>query len=241
MSSKLEFITFPPVINADEDGLLAMGGDLNLNTLVSAYSQGVFPWYNDDQPILWWSPDPRTVLFPNDIKVSRSLAKNIKNAGFIVTCNKDFDAVISACALRGQQDSQAPIEETWIGDDMRVAYSALHKQHYAHSIEVWQNNELVGGLYGLAIGNTFFGESMFSRASNASKVALVTLCKALSAAGFNMIDCQVASDHLFSLGAVEISRERFLGLIEGAQINEPIVSFSDWFEQASDDDGITTL
>ncbi|MBL4671364.1 MAG: leucyl/phenylalanyl-tRNA--protein transferase [Arenicella sp.] len=240
MSNKLEFVAFPAVDNASEDGLLAMGGDLNLNTLVSAYSQGIFPWYNDDQPILWWSPDPRMVLFPNDVKVSRSLSKTIRKAGFKVTCNQDFDAVISACALRGQQDLRTPVEDTWIGDDMHAAYLTLHQQHYAHSIEVWQDNKLIGGLYGLAIGNVFFGESMFSRVSDASKVALVTLCKALSVAEFTVIDCQVANDHLFSLGAIEISRKQFLGLIQDAHIDKPIINFSNWFEQAIADDGITT-
>jgi len=234
MSNKLKFVAFPAVSNATEDGLLAMGGDLNINTLVSAYSQGIFPWYNDDQPILWWSPDPRMVLFPNDVKISRSLAKTIRKADFRVTCNQDFDAVISACALRGQEDARAPIEDTWISDDMHAAYVALHHQNYAHSIEVWQDNELVGGLYGLAIGSAFFGESMFSRVNDASKVALVTLCKALSAAKFTVIDCQVASDHLFSLGAVEISRAKFLRLIEDAHIDKPIVNFSNLFKRTTE-------
>jgi leucyl/phenylalanyl-tRNA--protein transferase len=241
MSNKLDFVTFPAVDNARKDGLLAMGGDLNLNTLVSAYSQGIFPWYNDDQPILWWSPDPRMVLYPSDVKISRSLAKTIKKAKFNVTCNRDFDAVISACALRGQEDLSMAVEDTWISDDMHAAYLSLHQQHYAHSIEVWQDDRLVGGLYGIALGQAFFGESMFSRVSDASKVALVILCQALSAAGFKVIDCQVASDHLFSLGAVEISRKQFMSLIEGADIDKPSLNFSDWFEHFFADNVITTV
>ena len=241
MTSKLELVAFPSVEDANEDGLLAMGGDLNLNTLVSAYSQGVFPWYSDDQPILWWSPDPRMVLFPSDVKVSRSLAKTIKKAGFKVTCNQDFDAVIGACALRGQQDKSIEVEATWITADMHAAYLALHQQHYAHSIEVWKDEKLVGGLYGIALGTAFFGESMFSRVSDASKVALVTLCKYLFAEGFTVIDCQVASDHLFSLGAVEIGRQNFLELIQGADISKPIVNFGQAFKHTVVDDVITTL
>jgi leucyl/phenylalanyl-tRNA--protein transferase len=241
MRSKLDFVAFPAVDNASEDGLLAMGGDLNLNTLVSAYSQGIFPWYNDDQPILWWSPDPRMVLYPSDVKISRSLAKTINKANFKVTCDHDFDAVISACALRGQQDLTTPLEDTWITDDMHAAYLSLHQQGYAHSIEVWQNDLLVGGLYGIALGHAFFGESMFSRASDASKVALVSLCQALSVQGFKVIDCQVASDHLFSLGAVEISREKFMRLIQGAEIDKPRLNFANSFEQAVAVDDITTL
>jgi leucyl/phenylalanyl-tRNA--protein transferase len=240
ITNKLEFVTFPSIENANEDGLLAMGGDLNLNTLVSAYSQGIFPWYSDDQPILWWSPDPRMVLFPSAVKISRSLAKTIKKADFKVTCNQDFNAVISACALRGQQDTKLPLEGTWITDDMHAAYTALHQQHYAHSIEVWQGDELVGGLYGIALDKVFFGESMFSRVSNASKVALVTLCKYLSAEGFKVIDCQVASDHLFSLGAVEIKRRDFLELIQSATNGEPIMNFAQAFKNAIGNDVITT-
>jgi len=234
-------VPFPAVDNATEDGLLAMGGDLNLNTIVSAYAQGIFPWYSDDQPILWWSPNPRMVLYPNDVKVSRSLKKTLKRGDFRVTCNQDFDAVIKACAMRGNQNPNIANEGTWITDDMYTAYLALHQKHYAHSIEVWQGDKLVGGLYGLALGRSFFGESMFSRVSDASKVGLVTLCRYLSAANFRLIDCQVASDHLFSLGAIEIERNRFLSLIEDADINKPNVNFSKSFRQLCPDDVINSV
>ncbi len=250
MTTSLNFVRFPSVNNTNDDGLLAMGGDLNVATLVSAYAQGIFPWYSDDQPVLWWSPDPRMVLFPGDIKVSRSLAKKIKKGGFKVTCNQDFDAVISACALRGQTSDStlsdnslsdnALEQDTWITEEMHLAYSELHRMNYAHSIEVWQGNELVGGLYGIALGKVFFGESMFSRVSDASKVGLVALCQYLSAENFEVIDCQVASDHLFSLGAVEIEREVFLRFIEQADINKPNMKFSQAFEQAPFDGAIKT-
>ena len=240
-NNKIKLVPFPAVDNATEDGLLAMGGDLNLNTIVSAYAQGIFPWYSDDQPILWWSPNPRMVLYPNDVKVSRSLKKTLKRGDFRVTCNQDFDAVIKACAMRGNQNPNIANEGTWITDDMYTAYLALHQKHYAHSIEVWQGDKLVGGLYGLALGRSFFGESMFSRVSDASKVGLVTLCRYLSAANFRLIDCQVASDHLFSLGAIEIERNRFLSLIEDADINKPNVNFSKSFRQLCPDDVINSV
>ena len=239
--NKIEFVPFPAVTNATEDGLLAMGGDLNSNTIVSAYVQGIFPWYSDDQPILWWSPNPRMVLFPDDIKVSRSLTKTLKRNNLRVTCNQDFDAVIKACALRGNQNPSIANEGTWITDGMYSAYLALHQQHYAHSIEVWQENQLVGGLYGLALGRSFFGESMFSRVNDASKVGLVTLCRYLSAANYRVIDCQVASDHLFSLGAIEIEGNQFLSFIADADISKPNVNFSKSFKQLCPDDVINTL
>jgi len=241
MTEQRKFVKFPAVTNANEDGLLAMGGDLDLNTLVSAYAQGIFPWYSEGQPILWWSPDPRMVLFPNNVKISRSLNKTLKKGIFKVSCNQDFNAVIKACALRGQKNSNIPAEDTWITEDMHKAYLELHKQHYAHSIEVWQGDELVGGLYGIVLGKAFFGESMFSRVSDASKVGLAALCKYLSNANFDIIDCQVASDHLFSLGAVEIEREEFLKFINDVDIDQANLNFSQSFKQALSDDVITTL
>ncbi len=240
MTKNVEFVEFPAVENATEDGVLAMGGSLDVNTLVSAYSQGIFPWYNSDQPILWWSPNPRMVLFPSDIKISRSLTKKIRKGVFRVTCNQNFEAVIKACALRGQEDSTSLAESTWITDDMFAAYVELHRRHYAHSIEVWQNNELVGGLYGIVLGHAFFGESMFSRVSDASKVGLVSLCKFLNQANFTIVDCQVASDHLFSLGAVEIDRAYFLKLIHECDINKPNMNFSKSFSLAYPDGVINT-
>ena len=238
---------FPDVSNSNEDGLLAMGGDLDLHTLVSAYSQGIFPWFNDDQPILWWSPDPRMVLFPNEVKVSRSLRKTINNKPFKVTCNRAFDQVIDACALRGKksgkksgkkneeksdQQNPLPAEDTWITDDMQSAYQQLHEHGYAHSIEVWLDKELVGGLYGVCLGKVFFGESMFSRVSNASKVAFVSLAQSLEALGFNVIDCQVSSDHLLSLGAREIPRGEFLSYLNDIDIQKPNLNFENGISQA---------
>jgi len=241
MSNQINFVAFPSVDNATEDGLLAMGGDLDLNTLVSAYAQGIFPWYNDDQPILWWSPDPRMVPYPEQVKVSRSLRRTLKKGGFKITSNRDFEAVVKACASRGQSRDSRTGTGTWITDHMHTAYLGLHKHHYAHSIEVWQNERLVGGLYGVVLGKAFFGESMFSRVSDASKVALVMLCKYLTLAEFKIIDCQVASDHLFTLGAQEIDRRDFLRLLEGVDIDRPNLNFSQSFEKVMSEDDITML
>lgn len=237
--SGLEFIKFPSVSNASDDGLLAMGGDLNINTLVSAYSQGIFPWFNDDQPVLWWSPDPRMVLFPSEVKISRSLAKKLRQHKFSVSSNRAFKDVINACALRGEQNPLLADADTWITDEMEAAYYALHQQGYAHSVEVWQNERLVGGLYGVALGNVFFGESMFSRVSDASKVALVRLCQALYQQGFSIIDCQVANPHLFTLGAREISRSEFMQHLEHIDIQQKKAEFSDKFMKTMQDNVIT--
>jgi len=241
MAGNIKFVQFPKVDDATEDGLLAMGGNLNTNTLVSAYAQGIFPWYSDDQPILWWSPNPRMVLYPAEVKVSRSLAKKLKKGCFTVTCNLAFEEVISACALRGQLSPRMATEDTWITADMNTAYIALHEQGYAHSIEVWRGTQLVGGLYGLALGHTFFGESMFSRVSDASKVGLVCLCQHLSTSDYKVIDCQVTSSHLSSLGAVEIERNEFLNMIDGIDINEPNLNFSSSFKHAFPDGVITSV
>lgn len=213
-SEKIECVIFPDVSNANQDGLLASGGDLSLNTLVSAYTQGIFPWFNNDQPILWWSPDPRLVLFPEDVRVSKSLGKTLRQNKFELRCNTAFEQVIKGCALRGAESQEQATQETWITESMHSAYLDLHHQGYAHSIEVWQDEQLVGGLYGLALGPTFFGESMFSRTRDASKVALVGLCKHLTNKEIDVIDCQVASEHLFSMGASEIPRSLFLQFLE---------------------------
>ncbi|MFJ4393002.1 leucyl/phenylalanyl-tRNA--protein transferase [Pseudomonas soli] len=199
-------LTFPPLEKAlhDPNGLLAAGGDLTPERLVAAYRHGCFPWYQDGQPILWWSPDPRTVLFPDELHVSRSLAKLIRQGRYQVSFDSDFAAVIAACAApRDYADG------TWITDTMRAAYCELHRRGIAHSVEVRREGELVGGLYGLAMGRLFFGESMFSRADNASKVGFVTLVEHLKQAGFVLIDCQMPTDHLHSLGARAISRTSF--------------------------------
>ena len=208
--------TFPPLEAASPEGLLAVGGDLNPDRLLSAYRQGIFPWYSDDQPILWWSPDPRAVLYPSKLHISKSLRKSLRTRGFEVSADRAFALVIAACA-----ESRNRGEGTWITSGMQDAYCALHRMGYAHSVETWHNGELVGGLYGLAIGKAFFGESMFSRVADASKTALVGLATSLAAEGYRFIDCQVVSEHLTSLGAQATPRDRF-----ASELNEA-VGFSD--------------
>lgn len=204
-------IRFPPVTAAlrDPDGLLAAGGALDPGWLLAAYRRGIFPWYGDDQPILWWSPDPRMVLFPEELRVRRSLAKRLRHAGFTITANRAFDAVMTACA-----EPRAGQPGTWITDEMRAAYARLHALGAAHSVEVWQRERLVGGLYGVALGPAFFGESMFTRVADASKVALVHLARAMSLGGGRLIDCQMHTPHLASLGARDIARAEFIGYLE---------------------------
>jgi leucyl/phenylalanyl-tRNA--protein transferase len=198
---------FPDVNLAlrDPDGLLAVGGDLSSERILAAYRHGIFPWYSDEQPILWWSPDPRTILLPTSLKVSRSLRKTLNRQRFRVTLDTAFQEVITACA-----EPRARSFGTWITRDMADAYCKLHTQGFAHSVECWREERLTGGLYGVAIDRVFFGESMFSRESNASKVAFCHLVRQLAAWGFGLIDCQVYSSHLASLGAMEIPRSRFV-------------------------------
>jgi leucyl/phenylalanyl-tRNA--protein transferase len=236
----VKFVSFPHVNNANDDGLLAMGGDLTLDTLVSAYAQGVFPWFNDDQPILWWSPDPRLVLYPDEVKISRSLRKTIRQKRFSLSCNQAFERVIKACALRGPEVPFATPPDTWITDSMHHAYLKLHRQSYAHSIEVWQDKELVGGIYGVALGNVFFGESMFSSVNNASKVGLVALCHWLKTKGFAVVDCQVASNHLFSMGAQEIPRSTFIQYLESINLEQALPDFATDFKHSKIEDAIKT-
>lgn len=199
-------LEFPPSDQAldDPNGLLAGGGDLSPERLLHAYRRGIFPWYEADQPILWWSPDPRAVVFPDRLHVSKSLRKVLRRGDFQVTADQAFERVMTACGE--PRDGAAG---TWITPEMLAAYIEMHRLGYAHSVEVWRSGELVGGLYGLALGRVFFGESMFSRADNASKVAFVHLVEQLSAWQFQLVDCQVSSAHLFSLGAEEISRKEF--------------------------------
>jgi leucyl/phenylalanyl-tRNA--protein transferase len=199
-------LTFPPLDKAlsEPNGLLAAGGDLSAERLVAAYRHGCFPWYEDGQPILWWSPNPRTVLFPAELHVSRSLRKLLRQQRYRVTFDHDFAAVIDACA-----GPRSYADGTWITSNMQAAYRELHAQGFAHSVEVWDGDTLVGGLYGLAMGQLFFGESMFSRADNASKVGFATLVEHLRDAGFVLIDCQMPTDHLHSLGARAIPRTEF--------------------------------
>lgn len=197
---------FPPLDNAlaDPDGLLAFGGDLSVTRLLNAYQHGIFPWYSEGQPIMWWSPDPRSILLPENIKISRSLAKTLRKKPYEITLNYAFTDVIKACAAPRNDHGG-----TWITIEMQQAYCALHHDGHAHSIEAWQDGQLVGGLYGIAIGKVFFGESMFAHANDASKIAFVHLAHHLNQAEFSLIDCQVDSAHLQNLGATQISRRLF--------------------------------
>jgi leucyl/phenylalanyl-tRNA--protein transferase len=189
----------------EPNGLLAAGGDLTPERLLCAYRNGIFPWFNDCQPILWWSPDPRAVLFPKDLKISRSLRKCIRHDDFELSIDRDFPGVIRACAAP-RRDTR----ETWITSEMRAAYLRLHALDHAHSVECWADDKLVGGLYGVALGRVFFGESMFTVMPDASKVALVHLCQQ----GFELIDCQLPSDHLARMGASSIPRQTFRSLLD---------------------------
>lgn len=218
---------FPDVRRAlrHPNGLLAIGGDLSPQRLINAYRRGIFPWFSTGEPILWWSPDPRTVLFPGDIRISRSLNKRLRRRQFSATIDRAFEAVIHACAaprrLRGREeelDADAA-NDTWILPEMIDAYTDLHRLGIAHSVEVWEGVALVGGLYGVAIGRVFFGESMFSHATDASKVALVHLCQALSGRGFELVDCQMRTDHLLSLGALELPRSEFIAWLDHCYTN----------------------
>lgn len=203
---------FPPVSEAlrDPDGLLAIGGDLSTRRLVNAYRQGIFPWYSAGDPILWWSPDPRTLLIPQELHLSRSLRKHLRKGQFALTMDRDFPGVINACAQIRRRGEAG----TWLQPEMIRAYQVLHIQGIAHSVEVWQEQRLVGGLYGVAIGRAFFGESMFSWQTNASKTALVYLCQQLTRWGYGFIDCQVVTEHLLSLGARPVARAEFIQLLE---------------------------
>ncbi|MBL4653926.1 MAG: leucyl/phenylalanyl-tRNA--protein transferase [Flavobacteriales bacterium] len=203
-------LVFPHPTNATEDGLLAVGGDLSTERLILAYQNGIFPWYNDDDPIIWWSPNPRCVLFTDKIKVSKSMQTLFRKNAFTVTLDQNFKQVMFECKdiLRHGQGG------TWINTDMQEAYLELHKFGFAHSVEVWGDTGLVGGLYGVFIGNCFFGESMFAKQSNASKYGFITLVKALNKAGVELIDCQTTTLHLLSLGAEEIDRNDFLEYLD---------------------------
>ncbi|TFF38458.1 leucyl/phenylalanyl-tRNA--protein transferase [Mucilaginibacter psychrotolerans] len=201
-----ERILFPEPALAEEDGLLAVGGDLSTERLLLAYASGIFPWYSEGEPILWFSPHERFVLFPTELKISKSMRKVLRSSLFSVTTNQCFDDVVAACSTTPREGQDG----TWITDDMKAAYSLLHKKGYAHSVEVWQQGELVGGLYGIKVGRVFCGESMFSRASNASKTALIWLCQT---GNYELIDCQVYTEHLESMGARMISREEYMGIL----------------------------
>lgn len=205
-------VIFPPPDYADPSGLIAVGGDLSAERLLEAYRVGIFPWYSADQPILWWSPDPRLLLDLNEFKISRSLKKTLAKGSFRVTLDRVFEEVIAACAVV-PRDGQSG---TWITKEMQEAYLELHGLGFAHSVETWFDNQLVGGLYGVSLGKAFFGESMFHRKTDASKVALATLVEKLRRWNFQFIDAQMTTQHLLSLGAKEVSRRIFLKRLQAA-------------------------
>jgi leucyl/phenylalanyl-tRNA--protein transferase len=219
--------SFPPIRSAlsTPNGLLAAGGDLAPERLVYAYRQGIFPWFENGQPILWWSPDPRCVLRPDEFHVARRFHRQLRKCNFTVSWNRAFDDVVEACAARRRSGP-----DTWITPAMMQAYSVLHLQGWAHSVEVWDEHVLAGGVYGLAIGRVFFGESMFSKSSNASKVALLALCRQLSMLRFELIDCQMPSPHLLGLGAELIARREFEVILLRAC--SPPTRFREWPESA---------
>ncbi|MBO9572024.1 MAG: leucyl/phenylalanyl-tRNA--protein transferase [Chitinophagaceae bacterium] len=201
-------LIFPPVSFAEADGLLAIGGDLSTERLLLAYHSGIFPWY-EGEDILWWTPDPRFVLFPDELIVSKSMRSLIKKNSFVFSTNKAFEEVINNCKRISRKNQ----ESTWITDEIKKAYTELHYKGYAHSVEAWLDGELAGGLYGVRLGNIFYGESMFSKVSNASKFAFIKYVEQLKKEGVALIDCQVYTEHLESLGARMVPREKFIGLL----------------------------
>ena len=209
--------SFPPAHLAIKEGLLAVGGDLSVDRLLMAYRSGIFPWYSEGDPILWWSPDPRLVLYPDELRISKSLRRFINKRVFQITFDQAFEGVIRGCA----ETKRAYGEGTWITDEMKDAYCRLHRHGYAHSVEAWHSNKLVGGLYGVILGRVFFGESMFSQVSNSSKVAFVRLVQHLQRMNFKLIDCQVKTDHLMRFGAREVPRKLFLEQLEKAVDAKP--------------------
>jgi len=207
LSDNIDY-TFPDPETSDKQGLLAMGGDLSPKRILQAYSQGIFPWFEPGCPILWWSPNPRLILIPNEFKISRSLKKSLKKP-YRLTIDNAFDQVIAACATFNDRENN-----TWISPGMIKAYTQLHQQGYAHSFEVWEDSQLVGGLYGLSLGSAFFGESMFHTVTDASKIAFHFLCETLKDWDFDFIDCQMPTTHLQTLGAKVVSRQHFLHLLD---------------------------
>ncbi|WP_299530928.1 leucyl/phenylalanyl-tRNA--protein transferase [Ulvibacterium sp.] len=206
-----ERLEFPSVEHANSEGLLAVGGDLSPGRLLLAYQSGIFPWFNEDSLILWWSPDPRMVLFPEKIRISKSMRKVLNSDRFQLTKNTCFEDVLHQCATVRRANQQG----TWITNDMRTAYTELHKKGYAKSYEVWEKGTLVGGLYGVDLGHVFCGESMFSVVDNASKFAFIHLAQELHSKNYHLIDCQLHTDHLESLGAEEMSRTDFIRILQG--------------------------
>jgi len=206
-------LLFPDAALAEADGLLAIGGDLSVDRLLLAYRNGIFPWYNDDTPILWYSPHERFVLFPHELRISKSMRQIVRSARFSVTHDQCFERVIEECSATSREGQDG----TWITADMKEAYVKLHREGYAHSVEVWEKDELAGGLYGVEVGAVFCGESMFSKVSNASKTALINLCQS---GKYELIDCQVYTEHLESMGARMISREEYMSLLKNTEGKE---------------------
>ena len=211
--------TFPSVTLAlsEPDGLLAVGGCLSTQRIINAYSLGIFPWYSNEDPILWWSPDPRLVIFPEKLHISKSLQKTLRKQHFQISFDTAFSEVIKACAAPRSLETG-----TWLTSEMQAAYIRLHHEGYAHSVEAWHDNQLVGGLYGIAVGQVFFGESMFHSKTDASKVAFVSLIQQLSNWGYQLIDCQVHTQHLVKLGAEEITRTHFSSLLQQYHQRKPV-------------------
>jgi leucyl/phenylalanyl-tRNA--protein transferase len=213
-----EELWFPPADQTTGDGIVAIGGDLSPNRLLLAYQKGIFPWYNEDEPPIWWCPDPRFVLFPNELRVSKSMKQLFRKEALHVTYNKAFEEVIHNCGA-----TREDFEGTWISNDIKEAYNTLHRIGYAISAEAWLDNQLVGGLYGIKLGTVFFGESMFSTVSNASKYAFISLTNSLQEQGLSLIDCQVYTEHLESLGARMIDRREFLTHLEQEVGSIPLI------------------
>jgi leucyl/phenylalanyl-tRNA--protein transferase len=216
-------IAFPPVDSAEPNGLLAVGGDLSVERLIQAYEHGLFPWFNPGEPLLWWSPDPRFVLFPEELKVAKSMRPYFNQRKFDVRFDTCFEAVIRACQ---RQRRNGQLSGTWITEDMVAAYCRLHEVGCAHSVEVWQSTNLVGGLYGISLGRVFFGESMFATVNNASKFGFITLVQRLQEQRFVLIDCQQQTQHLGSLGARAIDRKVFIDILQ--QNRESDYQFEKW-------------
>jgi len=224
--------SFPDPRYAAKEGLLAYGGDLHPDRILKAYRTGIFPWYKPGDPILWWSPDPRLLLYPNRLILRRSFRRALRNRNYVVRFDHDFASVIASCASIPRHGQ----EGTWLTPEMQEAYTELHHRGFAHSVEVYEEGELVGGLYGIAMGGAFFGESMFSRRRDGSKVALKALCDLLSKKGYDFIDCQVVTDHLVSLGALPVARDRFLSELESALVKpSDIGSWSKFHWEYEDD------
>lgn len=210
-------LLFPPVSFAEKDGLLAVGGDLSPERLLLAYRNGIFPWYSEGQPILWWSPSPRLVIFPNEFKIPGRLARLVRKGKFTFSMDRSFRQVINACATTGERKTKG----TWITGEMIEAYCLLHEMGFAHSVECWQAEQLAGGLYGIALGGVFFGESMFSCQPNSSKIALVSLVQKLQEWDFDLIDCQLRTAHLIQFGAREIPGREFQKILAKSMLRQP--------------------